>query len=260
MSCLLGSSSKVSDGEKRERSREKRHVERRTLLRQEQTYQRFLSAASIHIGMVKEHISSGPPCTAMQVVPAQGHEQGLKSSPSSPCHALPPGEEDCICPVWCNLKWQPCIKMIFKPVSPMEGQEHVDTSREHNLLPLWGMWQGTCCIPPQLCTQAAVTSVTLLTFGLILEVVEGRGQEAVAEERISQQLSNYFQSRGYRSKVSTGNYCVYWSIVRSSWRRRAPKEAPILPESYSTKIENEISIFYFLLQKILELQGNHFAL
>lgn len=129
MSCLLGSSSKVSsDGEKRERSREKRHVERRTLLRQEQTYQRFLSAASIHIGMVKEHISSGPPCTAMQVVPAQGHEQGLKSSPSSPCHALPPGEEDCICPVWCNLKWQPCIKMIFKPVSPMEGQEHVDTS------------------------------------------------------------------------------------------------------------------------------------
>lgn len=173
----------------------------------------------------------------MQVVPAQRHEQGVKSSPSSPCHALHPGEGDCICPVRCLsliaanvLKWQPCIEMILKPVSPKERQEHVDTSWWHNLLPLWGMWQGTCCLPPQLCTQAAVTPVTLLIFGLILEVVEGRGQEAVAKERISQQLSNYFQSQGYRSSLYWKLSCVL--TYRSEWWEEKGTQG----SSHSTRI------------------------
>lgn len=104
--------------------------------------------------------------------------QGLKSSPSSPRHALLLGE-GCICPGRCLslngahvLQWQACIK-IFVHFGECD--------------------KGPGCLPLQLRTQATATPVTLLTLRLVWEVAESKGQEAVAQERTSQQLSNDFQ-------------------------------------------------------------------
>ena len=79
--------------------------------------------------------------------------------------------------------------------------------------------KGPRCLLSQLCTQATVTPVTLLTLRLVLQEAGGRGQEAVAELRSSYQIIFSGRATGVKSPLDTRyvlTCCPGWSEERGN--------------------------------------------